>query len=110
MVDKDDLIPSNFKNSTKVLDANWGPQSDMILSSSPKCLYRLSNNNCAVCLAVIVFEQGMRIIPFVNPWSITTRMESCPFTSGKSGHLESVSDCIIFVPTMWTSLMSNSDK
>ena len=84
MVDKDDLTPSNFKSSMKVLDANWGPQSDMILSSSPKRLYKFSNNNCMVSSAVIVFEQGIRIIPFVNPWSTTTRMESYPFTGGRS--------------------------
>ena len=83
-MDKDNLTPSSFKSLMKVLDANWGPRSDMILSSSPKCLYKFSNNNCAVSLAVIVFEQGMRIIPFVNPWSTTTRMESYPFTSGRS--------------------------
>ena len=84
MVDKDNLIPSNFRSSMKVLDANWGPRSDMILSGSPKHLYKFSNNNCAVSSAVIVFEQGMRIIPFVNPWSTTTRMELCPFTGGRS--------------------------
>ena len=68
----------------KDLGANWRPQSDMILSSNPNHLYRFSNNNCAVFSAMIVFEQGMRIIPLVSLWSIITRMESCPFTRGRS--------------------------
>ena len=31
-----------------------------------------------------VFEQGMRIIPFVRLWSTTERIESRPWTGGKS--------------------------
>ena len=84
MVDRDNLTPNSFRSSIKAFDANWGPQSDMILSGSPKRLYRFSNNSCAVSSAVIVFEHGIRIIPFVNPWSTTMRMESCPFTGGRS--------------------------
>ena len=68
----------------KAFDVNWGPRSDIILSSNLKHLYKFSNNNCAVFSAVIVFEHGIRIIPFVNPWLTTTRMESCPFTGGRS--------------------------
>ena len=34
--------------------------------------------------ASIVFEQGMRITPFVRPWSTTTIKESCPFDEGRS--------------------------
>ena len=68
----------------KAFDANWGPRFDMILSGSPKRLYRFSNSSCAVSSAVIVFEHGIRIIPFVNPWLTTTRMESYPFTDGRS--------------------------
>ena len=79
--------PNSFRSSIKAFDANWGPQSDMILSGSPKHLYRFSNNSCAVSSVVIVFEHGIRIIPFVSPWSTTTRMESCPFTGGRSNEI-----------------------
>ena len=84
VVDRDDLTPNSFRSSIKAFDTNWGPRSDMILSGSPKRLYRFSNNSCAVSSVVIVFEHGIRIIPFVNPWSTTMRMESCPFTGGRS--------------------------
>ena len=63
MVDKDDLIPNNLRSSTKAFDANWGPRSDIILSGSPKCLYKFSNYSCAVPSAMIVFKHGIRIIP-----------------------------------------------
>ena len=32
----------------------------------------------------MVFEQGMRITPFIRPWLITTINESCPFEEGRS--------------------------
>ena len=32
----------------------------------------------------MVLEQGMRITPFVSPWSAMTINESCPFKGGKS--------------------------
>ena len=32
----------------------------------------------------IVLEQGMRITPFVRPWSTTTINELCPFEEGRS--------------------------
>ena len=32
----------------------------------------------------MVFEQGMRITPFIRPWSTTTINESCPFDGGRS--------------------------
>ena len=31
----------------------------------------------------MVFEQGMRITPFVRLWSTTTINESCPFERGR---------------------------
>ena len=34
--------------------------------------------------ASMVFEQGMRITPFVRPWSTTTINESCPLDGGRS--------------------------
>ena len=34
--------------------------------------------------ASIVFEQGMRITPFVRPWLTMTINESCPFEGGRS--------------------------
>ena len=44
----------------------------------------LSNNNPAHCAAVKVLEQGMRITPFVRPWSTTANIESYPFDKGRS--------------------------
>ena len=32
----------------------------------------------------MVFEQGMRITPFIRPWSTMTIKESCPFEGGRS--------------------------
>ena len=32
----------------------------------------------------MVFEQGMRITPFVRPWLTMTINESCPFEGGRS--------------------------
>ena len=32
----------------------------------------------------MVFEQGMRITPFVRPWSTMTIKESCLFEGGRS--------------------------
>ena len=83
-VDNDDLTPSNFRSSLKAIEANWGPQSDINLSGNPNRLYRFSNSSWPVSSAVIVFEQEIRIIPFVSPWSIITKMESWPWTGGKS--------------------------
>ena len=54
-----EVIPSNFSSSTKDLEANWGPWSDMILSGNLNHLYRFSNNNLPVSLAVIVLLQGV---------------------------------------------------
>ena len=38
----------------------------------------------ATCSAVIIFEQGIKITPFVNPWSTITKRESSPLTIGRS--------------------------
>ena len=38
----------------------------------------------ATLAASMVFEQGMRITPFVRPWSTTTINDSCPFEGGRS--------------------------
>ena len=35
-------------------------------------------------MASMVFEQGMRITPFIRPWLTTTIKESCPFDGGRS--------------------------
>ena len=34
--------------------------------------------------ASMVFEQGMRITPFIRLWLTTTIKESCPFDGGRS--------------------------
>ena len=33
----------------------------------------------------MIFEQGMRITPFIRPWSTMTINESCPFEGGEVG-------------------------
>jgi hypothetical protein len=78
-----DLIPKSFRSSRNVFEANWGSRSEMILSGSPDLLYRLSSS-LAVPSAVIVLLQGMRITPLLRAWSTTTKIESKPFTRGKS--------------------------
>ena len=79
-----EVIPNSFSSSTKDLEANWGPQSEIILSGSPNHLYRFSNNSLPVSSAVIVLLQGVKITLLVSPWSTTTRIESNPSTGGKS--------------------------
>ena len=41
----------------------------------------------------MVFEQGMRITPFVRPWLTTTIKESCPFDGGRSV-IKSTDSCL----------------
>ena len=77
-------VPRSFSSSTNDFDANCGPQSEIILSGSPNCLYRLLSKSFAVSSAVIVLLQGRRITPLLRPWSTTTRMESKFRTEGKS--------------------------
>ena len=79
-----EVIPNNFSSSTKDLEANWGPQSEIILSGNPNRLYKFSSNSQPVSLAVIVFLQGVKITPLVSPWSTMTKIESNPLTGGKS--------------------------
>ena len=58
-----EVIPNSFSNLTKDLEANWGPQSEIILSSNLNRLYKFSNNSQPVSSAVIVFLQGVKITP-----------------------------------------------
>ena len=41
----------------------------------------------------MVFEQGIRITPFVRPWSTTTINESCPSEGGRS-IMRSTNSCL----------------
>ena len=41
----------------------------------------------------MVFEQGMRITPFVRPWLTTTINESCPLDGGRSV-MRSMESCL----------------
>ena len=79
-----DLISRIPKNSLKALAANWGPRSEIILSGIPNLLKTLSTKSCAVCSAVTVLLQGIKITPFVCLWSTTDRIESNPFETGRS--------------------------
>ena len=55
----------------------------MILSGKPNLLYKFLSKSLAVPSVVIDLLQGIRIIPFVRPWTITTRIESNPSAGGK---------------------------
>ena len=79
-----EVIQSSFIISWNDCAANWGPQSEIILSGSPNCLYKLSSKSCAAPLVVNVFVQGIKITPFERPWSTTTKMESKLLTGGRS--------------------------
>jgi hypothetical protein len=62
-------IPESRKYSFEALDANCGPLSKIKESESPNREKSRSINSCAVCSESIDFEQGMKIAPFVRPWS-----------------------------------------
>ena len=74
----------NHASSLAKADVNCRPLSDIRELWRPKCL----NMWCRKCLATpatsMVFEQGMRITPFVRPWLTMTINESCPFDRGRS--------------------------
>ena len=65
-------------------DANWGPRSEMILSGNPNLLYKFLNKSWAIPSVVIILSHGIRITPFVRPWSTTTNIESNPSDNGRS--------------------------
>ena len=81
---KDDLILSSFKSYKKDFATNWGPLSEMILSIKPNHLYTLSSKSWAHWSAIKIVLQGMRITPFVWPWSTTAKIKSYPPKVGKS--------------------------
>ena len=61
-------------------DVNCGPLLDI------RELWRLNclNTWWRKSLATMVFEQGMRITPFIRPWLTTTINESYPLEGGRS--------------------------
>ena len=65
-------------------DANCGPLSDIREPWSPNHLNTWWRKSLATLATSMVFEQGMRITPFIRPWSTMTINESCPFEGGKS--------------------------
>jgi hypothetical protein len=79
-----DLIFNSFNSSWNALAANLGSLSEIILSSSPNLLKRLSRRSVALPSHVIVFIQGHKITPFERPRSTMTRIESYPSTGGRS--------------------------
>ena len=82
-MDKADSIPKYFSRSQNTLAANWGPQSEMILSGSPNLEKALFTSSITVSSEVIVFLQGSSSTPFVRPWSTTTSIESYPDEVGR---------------------------
>jgi hypothetical protein len=79
-----DLIFNSFNSSWNVWAANLGSLSEIISSGNPNLLKRLSRKSVTVPSHVIVFAQGHKITPFERTRSTTTRIESYPFTSGRS--------------------------
>ena len=65
-------------------EANWGPLSDIMVSWSPNCLKMFWKKSLPTPAALVVFEQGMMITPFIRLWSTTTMMESMLPTRGRS--------------------------
>ena len=78
------LIFRAFITSWKAAAANCGPLSEIILSGSPNRLKTSLINRFAVCNAVTVLLQGIRITPCESPWSTTTKIESKLLDSGRS--------------------------
>ena len=64
-------------------EANWGPLSDIKESWRLKHLNTWWRKCLATPAVSMVLEQGMRITPFIRPWSTMTINESCPFKGGR---------------------------
>ena len=63
---------------------NCGPLSKINESCRLKRLNTWWRKSLATPAMSMVFEQGMKITPFVRPWSTTTINESCLFDGGRS--------------------------
>ena len=63
---------------------NCGPLSDIRESWRPNRLNTWWRKSLATLATSMVFEQGMRITPFIKLWSTMTINESCPFKGGMS--------------------------
>ena len=50
----------------------------------PNCLNIWWRKSLATPAVSMVFEQGMRITPFIRLWLTTTINKSCPFEGGRS--------------------------
>ena len=74
-------------------DENCGPLSEISESWRLKCLNTWWRKSLATPAVSMVFEQGMRITPFVRPWSTTTINELCPFDGGRS-MIRSTDSCL----------------
>ena len=66
------------------VEVNWGPQSEITLSKSPKQRKTLWKNRDVMPLVVMDFFVGQRITPLVNPWSTMTRKELKDKKGGRS--------------------------
>ena len=65
----------------------------MRVSWRPKCLKMLLKKTWAIPVASMVLEQGVRITPFVSPWSTMTTTESWPSDGGRSV-MRSTDNCL----------------
>ena len=83
MVEKACLIWSRPIRFFMECAANLGSLSDMILSGSPNRVKILSINIFAMSLEVAFSEVGVKITPFVRPWSTTDSMASKPEGGGR---------------------------
>jgi len=79
---REDLTFNFFHNSWITLDANWGPQSEIICLGSPVLRQTLSRINWVVSSAVMVLLHGVIIVALLKQ-STTTRMLSKLFNAGR---------------------------
>ena len=68
------LIPKSLRSSWNDLVVNCVSQSEIMLSGSPNCLWWSKISPAPS--SVRVFEQGVRITPFVSPWSTMDKVAS----------------------------------
>ena len=62
----------------------WASLSDIRNSWSLNCMKTWWRKSFATPATLMVFEHGVRVTPFIRPWSTTTIIELCLFKGGKS--------------------------
>ena len=78
------LIPSCFAKVLMELARKRGSLSEIILSGSPYLTNIFSISIFAISFVVMVLETGVKITPFVSPWSTTDKIASKLSTAERS--------------------------